>query len=285
MTRRSHLASLLASLALALPLAGQEPAAALKSPLPGFPDGKAATSPIELKITSPEPDEVIALPAPEEGKPAPKGAEVVLRFEVKGYELFQDPQTKLGQYIQILLDGQMRGMHFLADKGWVLKNIPPGTHNVRAYLARPWHEAVKEPGAFAQVTFHVGEKSPAVAQVDPTAPTLTLVRPRGRLRKADAGKVLFDVFVTGCKVSDAKTDDSCVVRYRLDDRPEETLTSWAPVFFETLAPGRHAIQAALSRDGKFLPGTALSAAFEIEADAPAQAAAPGPGTGGTGSTR
>ena len=107
-------------------------------------------------------------------------------------------------------------------KPWVFRNVPKGTHTIRAFAVRPWDEALKEPGAFAMVTFHVGEKD-GKNTPDPKAPLLTGNRPKGKYPKGQAHMVLLDFLVRGCVVGDKDVPDSCRVRYRVDELPEVTL--------------------------------------------------------------
>lgn len=272
----------------ARPVAAQAPTpTSPRSPIAGFPDGRGPTGPVSLKIVSPKPDEVIPLPSPAEGAGGPAGAEVHVHFDLKNYELFQDPKTKAGQYILIVLDGKLQVAHYLADKGWVFKNVPKGTHTLRALLERPWHESIKEPGAYATVTFHVGEKSASEPAVDPNEPVLTVMRPRGKYKKAEAAKLLFDFFVSGCRVAPEKTPEACQVKFRIGDKPEKELSTWAPVWLDNLPAGRHSFTAALFRDGKLMhgPSTLVQGFFEIESDRPPEQAPAGPlpaGPGGEG---
>ena len=252
----------------------------LKSPLPNHVDGRGPTGPVELRILSPKPDEVIPMPAAPAGGPAPRGASVEVKFEIKNYEIFQDPVTKTGQHIHVILDNQPYFAHYDSSKAWLFKNIPPGTHTIRAFPSRPWHESIKEPGAFAMVTFHVGAKDGKNTPL-PGVPLLTYSRPKGKYSKAEAAKVMLDFYVTGCEITDKSVPNSCRVRYKLDDQPEVTLTKWAPVWWEGLAVGKHTYVIGLTRDGKIVengPFNLVKPPFEIEVQG-AMEHATGPGDG------
>src|SRR5512143_2982134 len=265
----SHLAkALVAGLAFVLagPLGAQtatpkDP----KSPVPGFADGRGPTGPVTLKIVSPAADEVIPVPQPEAGQPPAKGASVTLKVELQNFETFQDDATKSGQHLEILVDniGALFPWHD-PTKPYTFKSLPRGTHTVRIFPVRPWGEAIKEPSAFAMVTFHVGEKD-GKNTLEPGSPVLTVVSPRGKVR-AGAGKVLLDVLVTGCPVDESSVPNSCRLRYKVDTQPEVTLTKADPVWLENLAPGRHAYVVGLTRDQKVVPGAfaLYQGSFEIE---------------------
>jgi hypothetical protein len=238
-----------------------------KSPIPGFADGRGPTGPVQMTIVSPKQDEVIPIPAPAAGQAPPKGAPVTVKLELQNFEIFQDAATQTGQHVHIVLDNLPYFAYFDLTKPWVFKSIPKGTHTLRIFPARSWHESIKEPGAFAMVTFHVGEKDGKYAPV-PGAPLLTWSRPKGKYPAAEAQKILFDFYVTNCTVAAKSVPGSCQVRYRLDDRPEVTVDRWEPMWWEGLAPGKHEYVIGLTRDDKVVENGSfnlLKASFEIEA--------------------
>jgi len=258
--------------ATTLPALAQQPTPKdPKSPIPDHVDGRGPTGPVELKILAPKPDEVIPLPQAA-GQAPPKGAVVEVKFELKNYEAFRDPKTQSGQGIGIVFDNGPVMVDFDPAKPWAFRNVPKGTHTIRAFAVRPWHEALKEPGAFAMVTFHVGEKNGRNTP-DPSAPLLTGNRPKGKYPKAEANKVMLDFLVKGCTVAGPDVPDSCRVRYRIDELPEVTLTSPEPVWLTDLAPGKHLYVVALTKDGKIVEGpfNLYRGSFEITDEAGATA--------------
>jgi len=222
-----------------------------KSPIPDCVDGRGPTGPVEVKIFAPKPDEVFPIPAAAVGQPPNKGASVEVKLEVKNWESFQDPGTKCGQGIAIAIDNGPVAIHYDPTKPWLYPKVPAGTHTLRAFPVRPWGEAIREAGAFAMVTFSVGEKdgknAPALK-----APLLTVNRPRTRIPKGQ--KVLLDFLVTNCVVAGHSVPDSCRVRYRVDELPEVILDSPDPVWLPDLPIGRHAYVIGLTRDGKLIDG-------------------------------
>ena len=72
------------------------------------------------------------------------------KVELKNYETFQDPTTKSGQDVGIVFDNVSTSWPTTTStKPWVFRNVPKGTHTIRAFAVRPWDESLKEPGAFA----------------------------------------------------------------------------------------------------------------------------------------
>lgn len=253
------------------PLAAQTPVDP-KSPLPGYPDGRGPKGPVSVKILAPAPDEVFPMPAAEPGKPAPKGARVEVKVAVENFEVWKDEATGKGQHVQLVLDGRALPDWYQIDKAWIFPALPKGTHTLLAFVQRPWDESIREAGAFAAVTFHVGEKNGKPA-FDATQPTLTVTAPRGKVKKADAAKVIFDFFVTGCRVGPATDPEACQVIYRLNQDPQQILTAWAPAYLENVPVGRHTFVAAIYRGEKRVdaPFALVQGAFEV-VDEPAPAA-------------
>jgi hypothetical protein len=236
-----------------------------KSPVAGFADGRGPSGPVTLKIVSPTPDEVFPVPEAPAGQPPAKGTPVTLKVELANFETFEDAATKTGQRLEILVDNISSTFPWRdATKPYTFKSLPKGTHMVRIFPVRPWGEAIKEPSALASVTFHVGEKD-GKNTPEAGAAMLTVVTPRGKV-KSDAGKVLLDVLVSGCPVAESSVPDSCRLRYKVDTRPEVTLTKVGPVWLEGLTLGRHAYVVGLTRDQKVVPGAfaLYQGSFEVE---------------------
>jgi hypothetical protein len=272
-----NLAAALVLVVLAVPSPAQTPKDP-KSPIPGLPDGRGPSGPVTLKITSPKPDELIPIPPAAAGQPAATGAPVEVKVELTGYETFQDPATKQGQYVALMLDNFPTVFaYYDIAKPWLFKKIPKGTHTLRAFPMRPWGESLKDDAAFATVTFSVGEKDGKNVN-EAGAPILTVVSPRGKV-KGETGRVLLDFLVTGCPVAEkAAAADSCRVRYKVDTEKEVTLSKEESVWLENVPPGKHAWVVGITKDEKVVPGafTLVQGSFELEAagNPAAPAAAP-----------
>lgn len=263
----------LAVLALALPALAQTPKDP-KSPVPGMPDGRGPSGPVTLKIVSPKPDEVIPIPPAGAGQPPATGGPVEVKLELTGYETFQDPATKQGQYVALMLDNFPTVFaYYDVTKPWLFKKIPKGTHTLRAFPMRPWGESIKDDGAFATVTFSVGEKDGKNA-LEPGAPVLTVVSPRGKV-KGETGRVLLDFLVTGCPIAEKSAiPDSCRVRYKMDAEKEVTLAKEEAVWLDGVTPGKHAWVVGITKDEKVVPGAYTLAQGSFELEAPGNPAAP-----------
>ncbi len=263
---------------LALPSVAQPPTPKdPKSPIPGCADGRGPTGPVEVRILSPKPGELIPIPPAPAGQTPPSAAPVAVTLEVKNYESFLDPATKTGQGIALIFDNGPAAVHYEPTKPWGYPRVPPGTHTIRAFPVRPWGESIKEPGAFAMVTFSVGQKN-GKNSPEPGAPLLTVGSPRGKYPAGE--KVLLDFLVSGCVVSEKDLADSCRVRYRVDELPEVIRSSPDPVWLTDLAVGRHAFVVGLTRQGKLIQGLYVihQGLFEVVAPAEPQPSPPKSGT-------
>lgn len=268
-----NVSAALAVVALALPASAQTPKDP-KSPVAGVPDGRGPSGPVTLKIVSPKPDDLIAIPPADAGQPAATGAPVEVKVELAGYETFQDQATKQGQYVALMLDNFPTVFaYYDVAKPWLFKKIPKGTHTLRAFPMRPWGESIKEDAAFATVTFHVGEKD-GKNVVESGAPVLTVVSPRGKV-KGETGRVLLDFLVTGCKIAEKGTsENTCRVRYKVDTEKEVTLSKEDAVWLEGVPPGKHAWVVGITKDDKIVPGSHALVQGSFELEPPGSAAAP-----------
>ncbi len=255
-----------------------------KSPISDCVDGRGPTGSVEVKLLAPSPDQLFPIPEAPAGQPPARGAVVEVNLEVRNYETFQDPKTQCGQGIAIAFDNLAPSVHYDPSKPWAFRNVPKGTHTIRVFAVRPWGESIKEPGAFAMVTFHVVEKDGKNAS-DAKAPLLTVSRPKGKYPKGQ--DVLLDFLVSGCMVTDHTVPDSCRVRYRIGDLPEVILDKPDPVWLKNLPVGKHAFVVGLTREGKLVDGpfSLFRGVFEVvepgAAPAPATPQAPAPAKAGS----
>jgi hypothetical protein len=174
--------------------------------------------PVSLKIISPIANEVL------------KNPDVPVTFELSNYQIQPD-----GQHIHVILDNEPYQPCYSLAEPFILKGLKPGVHTIRAFPARAWHESIKDPDAFAAVTFFVKRKS-GKAPVDFNKdPLLTYSRPKGKYEGAKAEKILFDFWVKNTQIA----SDENQVRYKLDNDDTKIISSWKPAYFENLPSGKH----------------------------------------------
>jgi hypothetical protein len=180
--------------------------------------------------------------APTEGSSV-AGDALAPTFTITGYPIYQDPARKKGQHIHVILDNEPYeadynpSAPFSPDK---FKNVAPGTHTLRAFPSREWHESIKQEDAadFDFVVFNVG--SPTVTNVIKKAPLLTYSRPKGDYKfKDDPRGLMLDFYLTDARLG----DNDYKVRYTLDGKKTAVLTKWEPVWWkwEDVPVGEHTV--------------------------------------------
>jgi hypothetical protein len=165
---------------------------------------------------------------------------------VTGYPIYKDEARDKGQHIHVILDNEPYEADYHPDQPFkpesgLFDNLKPGTHILRAYPSREWHESIKETdgSAFDMLVFHVKSKSRGV-EIDKNAPLLTYSRPKGEYRwKDDPRGLLLDFYVANATIS----GNDFKVRYTIDGRNPKVLTRWEPVWlsWEEMLPGSHTV--------------------------------------------
>ena len=191
---------------------------------------------VSLEIVSPKMGETVA------------GPDVPVTFIVKNYEVYFDSTRGKGQHIHFILDNQPY-LPLYSAKPYTAKGLAPGTHTIRMFPSREWHESIKDEHAFAMVTFNVG-KADGQNAPDPKAPLLTYSRPKGEYVGHAADSLLVDFWLRNAKLG--KDDDQ--VRLTVDGTPE-TLVEWKPIWKTGLAMGPHTFKLELlDKAGQPVPG-------------------------------
>ncbi len=185
----------------------------------------------------------IKILSPREGEVLPEGQEVVVRYELTGLI-----PKEGGYHVHIILDDEpYRASYNLSS--FNLGVLPKGSHTLRIFPSRPWHESFKNQGAYDEVNFIVGEPD-GKYWIDHSKPTLTFSRPkRGATYGADlADRLLIDFYVHGLTLG----KDGYHVRITFDDQ-SYLLTVWAPLYLENIPDGEHHVKIELlDKDGNLV---------------------------------
>ncbi|HEY9232333.1 MAG TPA: hypothetical protein VIS78_09305 [Blastocatellia bacterium] len=219
---------------------GSAPAAAQPAGLPA--DATDVAEAPGFKKAGPTGNVSLKFNAPADGSSV-TGDTVAPTFTITGYPIYQDPARKKGQHIHVILDNEPYeadynpGAPFSPDK---FKNLAPGTHTLRAFPSREWHESIKQEDAadFDFVVFNNG--SATVTSVDKKAPLLTYSRPKGDYKfKEDPRGLMLDFYLTNATLGAS----GYKVRYTLDGKKTAVLTQWAPVWWkwEDVPVGEHTV--------------------------------------------
>ena len=180
----------------------------------------------EVSIISPKPDEVL------------NDSQVSVKFDVKNLPIFKNAEFGLGPHIHVTLDNQeYKGLYDLNQKV-VFDRLNAGTHTIRAFASRPWHESFKNKGAYAQATFHVltktGENTP-----ESKTPSLTYSRPVGTY---GAEPILLDFYLQNAPLhilgKDEEAIDDWQVRATIDGQ-SFTFDRWEPIYLQGFKTGQN----------------------------------------------
>lgn len=180
----------------------------------------------QVRILSPQANEVI------------EATQVDVTFAVNDYPLFQDEALGLGPHLHVLLDDAPYTAVYGTDEPVTFSGLAPGTHTIRAFASRPWHESFKNEGAYAEVTFHLytetGQNSPQSG-----FPLLTYSRPQGHY---GAEPILLDFYLRDAPlhfVANASSDDEIRDwRIRCTVNGERFLLNiWEPIYLQGFKSG------------------------------------------------
>ncbi|MBD1825547.1 hypothetical protein H6F51_24065 [Cyanobacteria bacterium FACHB-DQ100] len=185
----------------------------------------------QVSIASPRPNEVV------------DDNTVSVKFNVKDLPLYKDAELGLGPHLHVFLDDQPYQAVYDVSQPLVLKDLAAGTHTIRAFAGRPWHESFKNDGAYAQTTFHVFTKTPSNSP-DPKLPLLTYSRPQATY---GAEPVLLDFYLTNAPLHIVAQEDSKdeVADWRVKvtvNGDSFTLDRWQPIYLKGFKPGKNWVQ-------------------------------------------
>jgi hypothetical protein len=190
----------------------------------------------QVQILSPKPDENLT------------DDRVTVKLKVTDLPLFKNPELGLGNHLHIILDKQTyQGVYDLSQP-LVFKNLAAGTHTLRVFASRPWHESFKNEGAFAQVKFHVLTQT-AENNPDPQQPLLTFSRPAGTY---GAEPIMLDYYLTNVPshlAAQGGTDrlPDWRVRVTINDQ-RFILDRWVPVYLQGFKQGKNWVRLELVDD-------------------------------------
>nr|WP_238718506.1 DUF6130 family protein [Petrachloros mirabilis] len=197
----------------------------------------------QVKILSPQADEVLS------------SNRVAVRLRVEDLPLFKNASLELGPHLHVFLDDQPYQAVYDASQPVVFENLTPGSHSIRVFASRPWHESFKNEGAFAQVDFHVLTPTHS-NQVINGQPLLTYSRPQGTY---GAEPVMLDYYLSNVplpgKLSENPADllENWRIRVTVNGGSFE-LQEWQPIYLSGLKTGQNWIKLELlDKRGQLIP--------------------------------
>ena len=189
----------------------------------------------QVRILSPKTDETLT------------DDRVTVKLAVTDLPLFKQPELGLGNHLHVILDKQTyQGVYDLSQP-LVFKNLAAGTHSLRVFASRPWHESFKNAGAYDQVSFNVLTKT-AENNPDPKQPLLTYSRPTGTY---GAEPIMLDYYLTNVPSAVTQGDRNSVPNWRIRVTVNEQrfiLDRWAPVYLQGFKTGKNLVRLELVDD-------------------------------------
>lgn len=182
----------------------------------------------QVSILSPRPNEVLT------------DNTVEVQLQVEDLPIFQDAQWKLGPHLHVILDNQPYQAVYNLDQPVVFSDLEPGTHTLRVFPVRPWHESFKNEGAYAQTTFHIFTPT-ADQQPDPELPLLTYSRPKGEY---GAEPIMLDFYLTNAPLhlvaQENPEDEVTDWRIRVTVNGDSfVIDQWQPLYLKGFKPGKN----------------------------------------------
>lgn len=186
-----------------VPVAPQAPAGRLQESAP-----PGAVQQLSAALASRNPRVTVLRPAADTVLPAGPWA---LELTLKDWPLARSEALGLGPHlvVQIDADEPLRISDWGSGDpttGQLVLEMPPlspGSHRLSIYAARPWGEAVKQPGASTQLVLH-RVAADRLSQPPPRSPQLIAVSPAGL---AEAEPVLIDWLLLDAPLQGLRQDD------------------------------------------------------------------------------
>ncbi|NUN63917.1 hypothetical protein HCU40_03915 [Pseudanabaena biceps] len=180
----------------------------------------------QINILSPRPEQVLT------------DTQVSIKLDVKNLPIFKNVEFGMGPHIHVALDNQEYKALYDLNQPVTFDNLSVGTHTIRAFASRPWHESFKNKGAYAQATFHVltatGENTP-----EAKTPLLTYSRPVGTY---GAEPIMLDFYLQNAPLhllgKENEVIDDWQVRATVDGQ-SFTFDRWEPIYLKGFKTGQN----------------------------------------------
>jgi hypothetical protein len=243
-------------------LLGDETPAAAPNPLTGQlmevspPEGIQALKPF-LDVYQPR----VSIQFPAEGATL-QDSTVAVRLQVRDFPTSKDPDLGLGPHLHIFMDDAPYQAVYDPSEPILFENLAPGTHTLRVFASRPWHESFKNEGAFDQVTFHLFAPSP---QNNPKqrVPLLTYSRPQGTY---GAEPIMLDFYLTNTPLHLVAQEDEAVADWRLRctiNGEVFVFDQWQPIYLMGFQPGKNWVKLELIDENDELIDNSFNSALRV----------------------
>lgn len=214
----------------------------------------------QVKILTPQMEELI------------DDTRVEVQLDVKDLPLFKEEDLGLGPHLHLILDNQPYQAVYSTQEPIVFEDLEPGTHTLRVFASRPWHESFKNAGAYDQVKFYIFTNTPN-NDADLQQPLITYSRPKGQY---GAEPIMLDFYLTNTPLhviaQEDPEDDLLDWQIRGTVNGQSfTFDTWEPIYLTGFEPGLNWIKLELlDEDGELFNnafnGTARIVYFQPEGD-------------------
>lgn len=183
----------------------------------------------QVSILSPKPDQIL------------EDNTVTVRFQVQDLPIFKNADLGLGPHLHVFLDNQPYKAVYDLNEPLVFEDVAPGTHTIRVFASRPWHESFKNEGAYTQTTFHIFTKTNDNSP-NPGQPLLTYSRPQASY---GAEPIMLDFYLTNAPLHLVAQENPDIGdwRIRCTVNGESFITDqWQPIYLKGFKPGKNWLQ-------------------------------------------
>ncbi|MFG3818770.1 hypothetical protein [Limnothrix redekei] len=191
----------------------------------------------QVQIIAPRPDETLTQ------------TQVAVQLRVQDLPLFKDEALAAGPHLKLMLDDRPVAEIFDVTDPITISDLTPGTHTLRAFAERPWHESFKNDGAYAQVSFHVFAKTQTQVP-DSGRPLLTYNQPIGTV---GTEPVLLDFYLTNAPLHllARERDDDEIVDWKVRvtvNGDSFLLDDWQSIYLKGFRRGKNWVKLELIND-------------------------------------
>ncbi len=178
---------------------------------------------------------------------------VTVQLAIADLPIFRHPEFGLGPHIDVILDEREHREVFDLSQPLVFTALAPGTHTLRAFATRPWQESFKNKEAYAQVTFHVYERTAEHAPI-PDTPLLAYNGPEGEY---GGEPILLDFYLRNLplNLSPLAEEEPVWKVWVTVDGESFALDRWQSAYLKGWTPGRHVVKLELrDKNDRLWPG-------------------------------
>ncbi|OKH11885.1 hypothetical protein [[Limnothrix rosea] IAM M-220] len=182
----------------------------------------------QVKIISPQPNELLT------------SSNVSVKLEVNDLPLFKDPDLGMGPHLHLFIDDQPYRAVYDVSEPIILEDLTPGSHLLRVFASRPWHESFKNEGAYAETMFSIFTENNSRLP-DFSQPLLTYSRPQGTY---GAEPIMLDFYLTNAPLhfvaNETQEDNVADWRIRVTVNGETfILDNWQPIYLKGFKKGEN----------------------------------------------